>query len=283
MAVQKTNLLVVEDDLDIAEMLRAYLHVQGYNVVTANWGEDGVRLAQSDPPDLVILDIRLPDIDGFEVARRLRQQRRTQDIPIIFLTERRERKDRLMGLGFEAEDYITKPFDVQELRLRVRNVLLRNRQTTLTNPVTGLPEGNLVDTHLNECLKRQNWAILAVTLRNLEKFRDLYGFLASDDLLCAMVLILQNTLHEIGAPEDFLGQVGATEFVLIVAPENLVQFKYLIRKRIEQSVDYFYREQDRKNAGFDDIRLKVDMGEVLPPLAGGADLEILKAQIARYH
>jgi DNA-binding response OmpR family regulator len=94
----KSKILIVEDDLDVAEMLNAYFRVQGYDVFTVNWGEDGVRAAQTVLPDLMILDIRLPDIDGYEVARRVRTDRRTNEIPIIFLTEKRERIDRLQGL-----------------------------------------------------------------------------------------------------------------------------------------------------------------------------------------
>ena len=125
---RKSTILIVEDDLDIADMLNAYFRVQGYEVLTVNWGEDGMRSCLTGTPDLVILDIRLPDIDGFEVARRLRANRKTREIPIIFLTEKRERKDRLKGLELQADDYITKPFDIQELRLRVRNALQRSRQ-----------------------------------------------------------------------------------------------------------------------------------------------------------
>ncbi|RPJ18482.1 MAG: DNA-binding response regulator, partial [Chloroflexi bacterium] len=124
----KSKILIVEDDLDVAEMLNAYFRVQGYEVFTVNWGEDGVRAAQTVLPDLIILDIRLPDIDGYEVARRVRTDRRTNEIPIIFLTEKRERIDRLQGFEVGADDYITKPFDVQELRLRVRNSLKRVSQ-----------------------------------------------------------------------------------------------------------------------------------------------------------
>src|SRR5512142_2768175 len=91
MGETKPTILIVEDDLDISDMLNAYFRVQEYEVLTVNWGEGGVRAAQTSDPDLVILDIRLPDIDGFEVARRLRASRKTQELPIIFLTERRER------------------------------------------------------------------------------------------------------------------------------------------------------------------------------------------------
>src|SRR5574338_752786 len=150
----KSTILIVEDDLDIADMLNAYFRVQGYEVNTVNWGEDGVRACQIQSPDLVILDIRLPDIDGFEVARRLRGGRKTKMIPIIFLTEKRERGDRLRGLELQADDYITKPFDIQELRLRMRNALQRSKQGSLTNPVTGIPEGSLVDEAISSGVQR---------------------------------------------------------------------------------------------------------------------------------
>ena len=118
MGEENGTLLIIEDDLDIAGMLNDYFRVQGYDVITANWGEDGIRSCEQNQPDIIILDIRLPDIDGFEVARRLRDDRKTKEIPIIFLTEKRQREDRLTGLKLGADDYITKPFDVQELRLR---------------------------------------------------------------------------------------------------------------------------------------------------------------------
>jgi DNA-binding response OmpR family regulator len=102
---EQPHLLIVEDDPDLAEMLSAFFHVQGYDVSSAAWGEDAVRLAQDRPPDLAILDIRLPDIDGYEICRRLRAQRRTQDVPVIFLTEKRDRVDKLTGLQLGVVDY----------------------------------------------------------------------------------------------------------------------------------------------------------------------------------
>ena len=104
---EKQSILIVEDDLDLAEMLNAYFRVQGYDVLTAAWGEDGVRLCQEKSPHIVVLDIRLPDIDGYEVCRRIRANRHTKSIPIIFLTERRDRDDKLHGLELGVVDYIT--------------------------------------------------------------------------------------------------------------------------------------------------------------------------------
>jgi len=193
MAEGKQKILIVEDDLDVADMLNAYFRVQGYEIFTVNWGEDGVRACQTSRPDIVILDIRLPDIDGYEVARRLRSNRRTAGIPIIFLTEKRDRSERLQGLELGADDYITKPFDVQELRLRIRNALRRAEQDTLTNPVTGLPDGKLVDERISECLNKITWTMLIVSLENLDIFRESYGFVASDDVMRAVSLMIQSS------------------------------------------------------------------------------------------
>jgi DNA-binding response OmpR family regulator len=236
MAAIKPKILVIEDDIDVAEMLNAYFRVQGYEVFSVNWGEDGVRSCQTVHPDIVILDIRLPDIDGFEVAHRLRSDRRTADIPIIFLTEKRERADRLHGLELGADDYITKPFDVQELRLRVRNSLQRVSQGSLTNPVTGLPEGALINEKLSEAFGKDDAALLLISIENMDAFRESYGFVASDDVLRAISFMIVNTMREVSRPENFLGHLDASDFILICPPADLPALNEKLRARLDQSV-----------------------------------------------
>ena len=275
MAEPKQSILIVEDDLDVADMLNAYFRVQGYEVFTVNFGEDGVRACQTSPPDLAILDIRLPDIDGYEVARRLRANRRTQSIPIIFLTEKRDRGDRLQGLEVGADDYVTKPFDVQELRLRVRNALLRAHQDSLTNPVTTLPDRALVDERLSECMGKSGWTMLVISLENLDSFREAYGFVASDDVLRAISLMVQNVLREAGEPQDFLGHLSPTEFVLITDPGRLAGLQDKIRSRLDQSLDYFYPIKDREQPASHGKRLAVSIGELAHgPYASVDDLKL---------
>ena len=283
MAEAKSKILIVEDDLDIAEMLNAYFRVQGYEVFTVNWGEDGVRAAQTVLPDLMILDIRLPDIDGYEVARRVRSDRRTNEIPIIFLTEKRERIDRLQGFEVGADDYITKPFDVQELRLRVRNALKRVSQESLTNPVSGLPEGPLVEERLSDVIHKSGWGLLHICIRNLDAFREAYGFVASDDVLRAISLMIQNTLKEDGTPEDFLGHISPTDFVVVVPPANLPSFQERIRARLEQSLDYFYPMKDREQASKRVDRLAVQISEVPSVYGRFSSVEQLKKDLLNKH
>ncbi len=279
----KAKILIVEDDLDVAEMLNAYFRVQGYEVFTVNWGEDGVRAAQTVLPDLVILDIRLPDIDGYEVARRVRTDRRTNEIPIIFLTEKRERVDRLQGFEVGADDYITKPFDVQELRLRVRNALKRVSQGSLTNPVSGLPEGPLVEERLSDVIHKSGWALLHVSINHLEAFREAYGFVASDDVLRAISLMIQNTMKEAGSTEDFIGHISPTDFVIVVTPGNLPPFQERIRSRLEQSLDYFYPIKDRDNASKQPDRLAIQINEIPSVYGKYTSVEQLKKDLLSKH
>ena len=281
MTEAKPKILVVEDDLDVADMLNAYFRVQGYEIFTVNWGEDGVRACQSAKPDIVILDIRLPDIDGYEVARRLRSNRRTSDIPIIFLTEKRDRSDRLLGLELGADDYITKPFDIQELRLRIRNALRRAKQDTLTNPVTGLPDGSLVDERISECLHKMSWTMLIVSLDNLDIFREAYGFVASDDVLRAVSLMIHNVLKDLGGERDFLGHLATTDFVLITEPERASNLQERISTRLKQSLDYFYPIKDREKPGGHNDRLSVKIGELQSGDREYSSMDDLKLSLLR--
>ena len=279
MAEAKSKILIVEDDLDVADMLNAYFRVQGYEVFTVNWGEDGVRAATTARPELIILDIRLPDIDGYEVARRLRSDRKTNTIPIIFLTEKRDRADRLHGLELGADDYITKPFDVQELRLRVRNALRRASQDTLTNPVTGLPEGTVVDERLNDSLSKDNWALVLISLENLDTFREHYGFVASDDVMRAVSLMIQNAMRDVGTPENFLGHLAPSEFLLMAESGTAATLDERIRTRLEQSLDYFYPIKDRDQVMTHKNRLEVRSAHLNSGEERFGSLDKLKAEL----
>ncbi len=193
----KPRILIVDDDLNLAEILDSYFRVQHYDVVRVGWGEDAVRIANEQTIDLIILDIHLPDTTGFDVCRQLRLQRRTQHVPIIFLTEKRERVDKLQGLELGVIDYITKPFDIQELKLRVRNVLERSRRLLLVNPITELPEVDQLETQLSERMKRNEpWAVISVAVGGLGRLSDVHGYAAADDVMRALVAKVRSVLDE---------------------------------------------------------------------------------------
>lgn len=246
--MKKNKILIVEDDLDTSDMLRVYFEAQGYEVLTAAWGGDALEICQKTLPDLIIQDIRLPDIDGYEICRRLRDNLRTSQIPFIFLTEKREREDRIAGLKLGAVDYITKPFDVQELRLRVRNALRRAGYESLVNPITGLPGGRLVEEQLELLLGKSEWAILSISINELEAFNEAYGFVAGDDVLRAVGLILNNTIEEAGTLDDFVGHPGGAGFIIITVPTKVKELEDKVVTRLTRAINYFYPIKDRELA-----------------------------------
>lgn len=258
------KILIVEDDLDLAEMLNAYFRVQGYNVITASWGEDGVKLVEEDLPDIAVLDIRLPDIDGYEVCRRIRKIRKAQHLPIIFLTEKREREDKLSGLELGAVDYITKPFDIQELRLRVRNALRRSRMSSMVNPVTGLPESTIVQDRLQKLLRQPDWGIVLTGIRGLGKFRDKYGFVAADDVARAVSLMITNAMQDSGAADDFVGHLDTVDFIILTTLERHKKVAENCLIRLQPSIQYFYPAVDRAyvNDLLESERLQVQISNV---------------------
>jgi PleD family two-component response regulator len=215
------------------------------------------------------------------VARRLRENRRSAGIPILFLTEKRELSDKLKGLALGADDYITKPFDIQELRLRVRNALRRAAQGSLTNPITNLPEGRLVDERLQECLDTNGWALLAISLENLESFREAYGFVASDDVLRAIGLMIQNAVRNNGAVNDFLGQLENAVFLVVTTRPHLPELTGRIHQRLEQALDYFYPLRDRLNDKVIDNRLFLRTAQLYSDEISFDRIEQLKVELVQ--
>jgi len=124
----KTKVLVIEDDRSLAEVLTYNLNVAGYEVLVATDGQDGLLKAQTKSPDIVLLDLMLPVVDGLDVCRRLRAGNATKDVPIIMLTAKSEESDELVGFSLGADDYVTKPFSVKVLLERMK--ALRRRRTT---------------------------------------------------------------------------------------------------------------------------------------------------------
>jgi CheY-like chemotaxis protein len=245
MKVEKEKIYIVEDDLDLADMLHAYFEMQGYAVEGTTHGEDAVAEIRISQPDVVLLDIRLPDIDGFEVCRRLRKTRRTANMPIIFLTEKRERESKLTGLELGAVDYITKPFDIQELRLRVRNALRRTHLSAQINPVTSLPEGDVVVDRVMATLAGEEWGAVLVAVRGLDYFRDRFGFVAADDVMRAVTLMIANVVKEHGLGEEYLGHGRHHDYLILTHHSTASALAEACFHRLRAAMKFFYPAHQR--------------------------------------
>jgi DNA-binding response OmpR family regulator len=244
-AMGKARLLIVEDDLDIANMLRIYFSSQGYDVDLAPRGSDALEKTRQNLPHLIVLDIMLPDIDGFEVCRILRTNTRTSHVPIIFLTQKDERSDKLQGLELGADDYITKPFDIEELKLRVQRAISRAEQQSLTDPRSGLPSGRLIEEQLRRIIRKEDWALMDIRINHYEAFKESYGFVAGDDVLRFSAMLMGEILDELGTPDDFIGHAGGDNFIIITAQENAGALADRLVERFDEEVLTHYNFIDR--------------------------------------
>lgn len=240
------RLLVVEDDVDIANMLKIYFTGLHFDVDVASRGSEALEKTKQVLPHLIVLDIMLPDIDGYEVCRALRTNMRTSHIPVIFLTQKDERSDKLQGLELGADDYITKPFDIEELKLRVSGAIRRSERESLTDPRSGLPAGRLIEEQLRRIIREKNWALLDVRLNHFEPFRDVYGFVAGDDVLRFAAMLIGEVVDELGTPNDFIGHAGGDNFIIITTDEAAGKIRDRLKERFAAEVLSHYNFIDRQ-------------------------------------
>ncbi len=242
----KARLLVVEDDIDIGNMLKIYFSGMDFEVDVAVRGSDALEKTRHVLPHLIVLDIMLPDIDGYEVCRNLRTNMRTSHIPVIFLTQKDERSDKLQGLELGADDYITKPFDIEELKLRVQGAIRRADRESLTDPRSGRPAGRLIEEQLRRIIREKNWALLDTGISHFDPFKNVYGFVAGDDVIRFTSMLIGEVVDELGTPSDFIGHPGGDNFVIITTDEKADAIKARLKERFNNEVLTHYNFMDRQ-------------------------------------
>lgn len=241
----RERVLIVDDDLDICRYVEVNLALDGYEVAIANDGNDGFKKALELQPDLVLLDVMMPGVDGTELCRRLRSDPRTLSTPIIFLTAKSQSTDKIMGLSAGADDYIAKPFDPPELAARVRSALRRTRAMRDVSPLTGLPGNTSITAELDRRVadKATPFAVCWCDLDDFKPFNDHYGFLRGDEAIKLTASVLTRSLEAHPWSHNMAGHIGGDDFVLICDP---VQVESLCRTTVdafdEQVLDLYNPE-----------------------------------------
>ncbi|MGI9643310.1 MAG: response regulator [Acidimicrobiia bacterium] len=239
------RILVVDDDPDILQFVRLNLELDGFDVDLAGGGREALERAAEAPPDLMLLDVMMPEIDGLSVLRRLRSDPGTSSIPVIVLTARSLAEDRVKGLDLGADDYITKPFDLEELIARVRTVLRRSQQMRDLSPLTGLPGNFRITGKLEECIdKGDSIAVVHADLDNFKAFNDHYGFMRGDSVIKFTAKVLLDAADKVSDEIGFVGHVGGDDFVAIISAENMEQFCDEVVVRFDDGVLDHYDTAD---------------------------------------
>jgi len=239
------RILIIDDDPDITRFVEASLQMDGYDVRSVLDARAGIEAALAEPPDLVLLDLMMPDVDGFEVLQRLKTSPSSANVAVVLLTAKANVRDLVRGLDNGADDYITKPFDIEELRARVGSVLRRSKAMRDLSPLTGLP-GNF---RIAEELERRVTgggpvAVVHADLDNFKAFNDHYGFMRGDNVIKFSANTLVEAAVEVGDPTCFIGHVGGDDFILVMDPSSAEQYCKSVVERFDDGILDFYDAHD---------------------------------------
>ncbi len=239
------QILVVDDDPDILKFVEMNLELEGFDVALAGGGREALEKAKASPPDLMLLDVMMPEIDGLTVLKRMRSDPLTANIPVIVLTARSLAEDRVKGLDLGADDYITKPFDLEELIARIRTVLRRSQQMRDLSPLTGLPGNFQIASELERRVERgKDFAVVHADLDNFKAFNDHYGFLRGDAVIKFTAKVLNEAASTIGDEDAFVGHVGGDDFVAVVNDHNAEPFCEYVVTNFDDGILDFYDTVD---------------------------------------
>jgi diguanylate cyclase (GGDEF)-like protein len=239
------RILVVDDDRNLRKIIQTNLELAGYDVSTAANGEEALKLLDSMQPDLIVLDVMMPIMDGYEVARRVRRHPSNTHVPIIMLTAKSEVEDKLAGFEAGADDYITKPFGPQELLARVKAKIRRVEVDSSLSPLTRLPGNLAIEAELRRRIDvNAPFAVLYLDLDNFKAFNDVYGFTHGDEAIQLVASTAVDVIRRRGTPEDFIGHIGGDDFIIVTLPERSEEIAREIIDMFDRDIRKLYNAQD---------------------------------------
>jgi len=253
---EQITILLIDDEDDFLFMTSKSLEQSGFLVRTAEGGEKGLQMMRDKLPDLVLLDLNMPEPDGHQVCDIIKNNPALRHIPVIILTASDDISDKLKGLDGGADDYVTKYTDQRELEARVRSVVRRLRQNLDSNPLTHLPGNNVIQSNIMEKVQQiTKFAVAYTDLDNFKAYNDKYGFKLGDDVILFTAQILKDSCDA----NDFVGHIGGDDFVIITSPEKINEITQRIVDKIDAGIIEFYDDYDR-NTGY--IEMKNRQGEI---------------------
>jgi len=242
----RRKILVVDDEKYVAELIKDILESAGYKVVPAYNAKEALEKVYTESPDLILLDILMPKMDGYQVCRKIREDLILANIPIIMLTVKGGEKDEIEGLGVGADDYIVKPFRPGVLLARVKMVLKRTLRGLEANPLTRLPGNTAIIDEIEERIEGEKlFAVLYIDLDNFKAFNDRYGFERGDKVIQQTARIVIKNIKELGNSDDFVGHIGGDDFITITTPEKVDPVCSHIIKSFDREILKFYSARDR--------------------------------------
>jgi diguanylate cyclase (GGDEF)-like protein len=248
-----TRILIVDDDQDIARILKFRLQKKGFHCVLASNGLEALERIDDEHPDLVLLDVMMPKMDGFATCREIRKRNAWARIPVIMLTAKGDTSDKVSGLSEGADDYVVKPFEFDELLARVTMVLRRTQEAMSANPLTGLPGNNVISKMIATCIQTdQGFAACYVDLDHFKAYNDEYGFEAGDQILKRLAEILVDVTNRC-ATRSFVGHIGGDDFLFVADLDSYETCCREVIRAFDKVIPEFYSAEHQVKGYIDSI------------------------------
>ncbi|HLD29289.1 MAG TPA: response regulator [bacterium] len=239
------KILVVDDDENIRDLMQSNLREAGYQVFTATNGEEAIQQMYDNSPNLVLLDLEMPKMNGFEVARKIRSDVLLKNVPVIVVTANIQSDAQLQAFGLDVDDYVTKPFQPDILMARVRSLLRRSTQFMETNPLTLLPGNITIKRELDLRITQNDpFAVLYIDLNDFKAFNDYYGFIRGDEVIVFSANILRQAVKVSGKEGDFVAHIGGDDFIAITDPGRMKAVADKIIQEFDRAIIQFYDGKD---------------------------------------
>jgi DNA-binding response OmpR family regulator len=240
------HILIIDDEPEIGNLIALQFQEEGYLTTQLSSGTEALRMVRQQSFDLILLDLLLPDLDGFAVLGGLRAQPETQLTPIILLSAINSAADKVRGLQLGADDYITKPFSGPELSARVQAAMRRSEREGGANPSTRLPGNTAIERAIARRIEQgAQFVVSYVDLDNFKAYNDTYGFLKGDAVIQRTAQILLDAVREYGNADDFVGHIGGDDFVVISTPERSHLISASVVARFDAVAPLFYDREAR--------------------------------------
>ncbi len=242
---ENARILVADDEPHIRRILQFLLENEGFEVFLAEDGVQAWEAVKSFQPDLALLDVMMPGMDGFAVLDEIRASFETASLPVIMLTAKGESQDKVRGLKGGANDYVVKPFNHDELLLRVGNLLDVTRREREANPLTGLPGNRAIERETVQRIADQSsFGFMYIDIDRFKSFNDYYGYSRGDHAISYLAGVLVSCSRRFGAPDDFIGHVGGDDFVLITDTDHAVTLASKIIEEFDEGIGGLHDAED---------------------------------------
>ncbi|MEW6554948.1 MAG: response regulator [Actinomycetota bacterium] len=241
------KVLVVDDDPNIRELIVETLGNGKYEPIEARDGREALDICESQRPDIIVLDVMMPDLDGLEVCLKLRGEALTSHIPIILLTAKGMLEDKIRGMETGADDYLTKPFDPLELEARINMHLRRSVRDSEASPLTGLPGNRAIEEVIESRIRAKAlFAVCYIDLDDFKAYNDRYGFLAGSEVIKLTTQVILESIARFGSKDDFVGHIGGDDFIVVTEMERASLISQEIIRLFDERIPTQYEQEDRE-------------------------------------